>query len=581
MARYLVFLAADGSAVHIDHSLIHALGMSVRQATCSFAIATQSEEDFIPFETDEGGFIGRIFRRDGERLRSIPRGFANVIVEGRGGDALNGIWGSYVMVACDMHRPGAAIARDPSGGLPVFMAQREGHVVLGARAADVLLACDIRPNVSTDAVIKHLVFPDMPRTTTCLEGLDELLPGQQLCVTNGSRQIAHWWSPQSHVATGDLADARASSARLLEALKTCVDAWAGCYERIGLSLSGGLDSSLIAALLPRGSPTRAFNFSGADPDSDERLYARIAATATGMDLSELWYDANCIDLAGATLPHWPRPIGKAHMQLHRRALQELGVIALHDAHFMGLGGDQVFCSMHSVLPVIDRAMTAPGRVGAWSVSGEVAAIAGVSRAAVLRRAAATFCRGRRPDRRSGLQAFLRADALDAVGEGDGVSWPEGALGGLPGARYHAEMIARVLPYLHDGPDAEGPQFVAPLLSQPVVEACLSIPTWQWVAEGQNRAQARILARQILPREIAERRSKSGPDSLSHELCRRHGKAILYRLCHGRLAAAGVVDRSSVELALRPDRMIAAGQHRGILDLLEAELWMEHWQERAS
>src|SRR3546814_5960667 len=44
----------------------------------------------------------------------------------------------------------------------------------------------------------------------------------------------------------------------------------------------------------------------------------------------------------------------------------------------------------------------------------------------------------------------------------------------------------------------------PLLSQPVMEACLKAPAWMWIAGGENRAVARTAFANVLPRDILER-----------------------------------------------------------------------------
>src|SRR3546814_15687375 len=51
--------------------------------------------------------------------------------------------------------------------------------------------------------------------------------------------------------------------------------------------------------------------------------------------------------------------------------------------------------------------------------------------------------------------------------------------------------------------------ITPLLSQPIVELCLSIPTWQWVRGGRDRAVARAAVADLLPALIAQRRTKGG------------------------------------------------------------------------
>ena len=75
----------------------------------------------------------------------------------------------------------------------------------------------------------------------------------------------------------------------------------------------------------------------------------------------------------------------------------------------------------------------------------------------------------------------------------------------------------------------------PLVSQPVMEACLAIPSWQWREGGFDRAVAREAFRKDLPDLIAWRRGKGGPDGFTAPDRRSFPPAIRERLLDGLLA----------------------------------------------
>ncbi|MGK4422636.1 asparagine synthase-related protein, partial [Klebsiella pneumoniae] len=54
--------------------------------------------------------------------------------------------------------------------------------------------------------------------------------------------------------------------------------------------------------------------------------------------------------------------------------------------------------------------------------------------------------------------------------------------------------------------------VSPLLSQPLVETCLGVPSWLWFEGGRNRVVARRAFAGDLPADVIWRRSKGTPDS---------------------------------------------------------------------
>jgi asparagine synthase (glutamine-hydrolysing) len=96
----------------------------------------------------------------------------------------------------------------------------------------------------------------------------------------------------------------------------------------------------------------------------------------------------------------------------------------------------------------------------------------------------------------------------------------------------------------------------PLFSQPVVEACLAIPSWEWRAGGIDRAVARQAFAADLPEEILRRRTKGGPDGFCAEIIRHHHARIRARLLDGALARQGILDRVAVEKALGADRPLS-------------------------
>jgi len=121
-----------------------------------------------------------------------------------------------------------------------------------------------------------------------------------------------------------------------------------------------------------------------------------------------------------------------------------------------------------------------------------------------------------------------------------------------------------------------PRF-SPLLCQPMVELCLSLPTWLWSRGGINRALARSAFADMLPPAIRRRTSKAGPDSFIRSLFQFHRPQIGQLLLRGRLAEHGLIDRAAVAAALETDVLSGDAIVYRLLDLLEAETWARSWE----
>ena len=113
----------------------------------------------------------------------------------------------------------------------------------------------------------------------------------------------------------------------------------------------------------------------------------------------------------------------------------------------------------------------------------------------------------------------------------------------------------------------------PLLSQPVMEACLKTPSWMWIAGGRNRAVARNAFADLLPPEVLYRRSKGSFMNYSGAVYRRSKPLFQKYLLTGQLEGHGLLDSDSLrqffdrDLAARDDRFMR------IFDLCAVENWV--------
>src|SRR3546814_7101618 len=89
----------------------------------------------------------------------------------------------------------------------------------------------------------------------------------------------------------------------------------------------------------------------------------------------------------------------------------------------------------------------------------------------------------------------------------------------------------------------------PLVSQPIVEACLSVPSWEACRGGSDRSFARRSFARDLPASVIERRVKGGPDQFALQILRTQLPTIRARLLEGVLVRNHVADKSAIEAAL--------------------------------
>ncbi|WP_170935580.1 asparagine synthase-related protein [Sphingopyxis indica] len=368
-----------------------------------------------------------------------------------------------------------------------------------------------------------------------------------------------------------------AAASLRETITDCVGAWADCFPSILLGVSGGLDSSIVAAAAaPRACQFNCLTLFGPDPAGDERKYARALTEALGLGLLEMPRLIDDIDVTRAPSPHHPWPvasIGKlTNEATHGRIAQGLPI----DAHFSGNGGDGIFCSIRSAVPFLDRYLAQGPRLGLADTLRDICLVTGADRTTVLRHAWDRYRRngGFHNARYNG--AGIAANILAEIeSEGPSHPWLVVPPDALPGKSVHIAYLMRSQKGIELYPRDESPPHIAPLQSQPIVELCLSIPTWMWVAEGMNRAVARLAFEGILPPLILRRTQKGGPGGFDLAIYQRHRATLIDRLRHGRLAEAGVLDPALLDQAEDPTWRGTERIQR-ILDLAAAENWVDWW-----
>ena len=158
-------------------------------------------------------------------------------------------------------------------------------------------------------------------------------------------------------------------------------------------------------------------------------------------------------------------------------------------------------------------------------------------------------------------------------------WLDAPASGLPGKAAHISSILRVQPNLEASRGYHLP-VLSPLMSQPIIEACLGIPTWEWRTGGRDRSLARRAFAGDLPPVVLNRRVKGTPSRFAAQLLDHFRRSIRDRLLGGRLAAHQIIDAIAVEQVLEGERPVPDLERIRILELVNAEAWIEHWASRS-
>jgi asparagine synthase (glutamine-hydrolysing) len=513
----------------------------------------------------KGGWVlGHLFDRTG-----VPAaGELNLELSEDGiGRFTRNFWGSYLALSSTHTQ--ARAARDPSGGIPCYFARLEERLFFTSMP-QLLVDCGlIDAAIDWTEIARSLAHHSERASETAIRGISELLPGTATIFSTAEDRTWSIWDSWDHAAKAPV-DASES---LRQSLCMTLEAWGRSFRRPLIEISGGLDSAIVAAGISQSSPDAALiTFAPAGGDPDETLYAKAIADHLGIDLTIVQPRVADVDLNRSLSADLPRPNARAFTQAADLLSLQYGRAIGADAFVSGGGGDDVFCYLRTVLPALDR-LRSQGVRAMLDSAMDIAVMNHSTFWEALSRIVRRLVQ-HRPGKSSADLRFLSNDAAADRASPD----LRGARELCPGKAEHVRGIASIHNHLEGHARAGFAPILSPLLSQPIVETCLSIPSWHWCEGGRNRAVARRAFEKRLPACVLDRRSKGYFDGFCFGLFDANRALVRSMLLDGELARQGLLDRGALEPALNISFPSAKTVAR-LLALVDVESWIESWRAR--
>jgi asparagine synthase (glutamine-hydrolysing) len=204
-----------------------------------------------------------------------------------GDDCLTRLNGDFAFAICDARRGRMLLARDRMGVRPLFYTERNGTFYFASEVKALLEVPGVEAEIDPLALdqIFTLWAPLAPRTV--FKNICELEPGQFIVTQNGRKNIGSYWTLDFPDA-GDFDPNLDDAARQEELRALLTDATRLRMRAdvpVGAYLSGGLDSSLIAALAAPMAPSglNTFSVTFDSEEHDESRFQMEMARALGTD----------------------------------------------------------------------------------------------------------------------------------------------------------------------------------------------------------------------------------------------------------------------------------------------------------
>jgi asparagine synthase (glutamine-hydrolysing) len=212
-----------------------------------------------------------------------------------GVDLLHRINGQFAFALYDMKQRSLLLARDHFGINPLYYANIDGMFVFSSEVKGILEFPGIRREVDLTGLDQVMTFPGLISPRTMFKGISSLPAGNYLVLKGEQLCLKEYWDldyptiKESH----DTRPEQYYADKLKEALTRSVQSRLHADVPVGFYLSGGLDSSMIAALIgevSRDTERHSFSITFTDRELCEARYQRLMSRHVGSIHHEIEFD---------------------------------------------------------------------------------------------------------------------------------------------------------------------------------------------------------------------------------------------------------------------------------------------------
>jgi asparagine synthase (glutamine-hydrolysing) len=256
-------------------------------------------------------------------------------------DAIKLFNGMFAFALWDNRKKQLFIVRDRLGIKPLYYSQKDNSIVFASEIRALLSSGLISKKLNHHALVDYLRYQTVHAPSTIIEGVKMLMPGHFLRISDNEVAEVCYWS---------LIENASNEQHTLEETKQVIsDLFRKSIKRrliadvpFGAFLSGGIDSSLVVAMMAQQSaqPVKTFCVTFDDEQFSEAKYARMVAKLYATDHTEIKLNPTdfLLDLPNA-LKSMDHPSGDGpNTYIVSRATREAGITMA----LSGLGGDELF-----------------------------------------------------------------------------------------------------------------------------------------------------------------------------------------------------------------------------------------------
>jgi asparagine synthase (glutamine-hydrolysing) len=247
--------------------------------------------------------------------------------------------GMFSIAIWDEAEQSLFLARDRLGKKPFYYWVGDGKICFSSELPSLLQDVSIPRELSSQSISEYLLYDFIPAPHTIFKDVRKLPAGHMAVFDSSGMRIRSYWKPPEPEPESSYGDTRKD----LEALLSdSVERRLISDVPLGAFLSGGIDSTLVTALMARGNPEKVKTFSISFPGTthDESEWSSLAAKSIGTDHKEYAVNYDIEGLFPQIVRHFGEPFGDSsaiptwHLCAHTRSKVTVAL--------SGDGGDELF-----------------------------------------------------------------------------------------------------------------------------------------------------------------------------------------------------------------------------------------------
>ena len=202
------------------------------------------------------------------------------LYEEHGSACVDYLRGMFAFAIWDQHKRELFIARDRLGVKPLYYVHTDdGSLYFGSEIKTLLEARAVKPEINYAVLSDYLANHAPSGEETLFRGVKRLLPGHVMTWRDGELTIRRYWDVD--FTKEDVRDDQTYIEQWSELFRESVRLRLMADVPLGMFLSGGIDSSAIAAVMSGmvSEPIKTFSVAFAEREANELEYARLVAEA--------------------------------------------------------------------------------------------------------------------------------------------------------------------------------------------------------------------------------------------------------------------------------------------------------------